>query len=62
MKIRISEVWNYTGESKELAIIEADVSMAAHVVIGWISVNRPDLELADTTSKHGFHAIAVIDG
>lgn len=59
MQIRISEVWNYRGESKELAIIEANDRTPANDVFKWILANRPDLSCANTPNDHGFHAIAI---
>ena len=56
MKVRISEVWNYRGEVKELAVIEANGKAD---VYDWISKNRPDLSLATGVNDHGFHAIAI---
>ena len=58
MKIKISEVWNNTGESKELAILNIE-SEPMRAVYNWIDENRPDLELADTFYSHGFHAIEI---
>jgi hypothetical protein len=62
MKIRISEVWNARGESKELAIIESPGKssvLAKQVVYKWIDEHRPDLTCACCMSDHGFHAIAI---
>lgn len=58
MKIRISEVWNSTGSTVELAVIEAGSNPRA-AVYNWIETNRPDLTLADTVYAHGFHAVAL---
>lgn len=60
MKIRISEVWNASGRSVDLATIEVkNVGVATLSVQNWIKNNRPDLGLADTIFAHGYHAIAI---
>lgn len=55
MKIQINEVWNNSGKSVELAVIEA-VGNPRLAVLDWIKTNRPDLSLADSIYSHGFHA------
>jgi hypothetical protein len=63
MKIKISEVWNADGRSKELAVIDVEDVRgkygARRAVEEWILQNRPDLQLADTIYAHGYHAIAI---
>lgn len=64
MKISINEVWNAEGRSEHLAVIEIlgnSPVAARHAVWAWILSNRPDLDLAQSISAHGFHAIAVPD-
>lgn len=60
IQIKISEVWNGTGESETLAIIETTPQLAKTEVYQWINANRPDLSLARTIYAHGFHACEVI--
>lgn len=62
MTIRISEVWNNDTPHKktELAvIIIAPKKNPVLAVQNWISANRPDLQLADTITAHGYHAIEI---
>ena len=56
MKILIQEVWNATGESKTLAVIETYSSWPNVAVTEWIKNNRPDLTLANGIYSHGFYA------
>ena len=58
MKIRISEVWNLSGKTQEIGIIEAEGN-PTRAVYDWIEKNRPDLSLANTVVAHGFHAKAI---
>lgn len=61
MKVKISEVWNSKGQSKELAIIEVetrDERAFTLEVLNWISANRPDLSCAGPID-HGFEAHAI---
>ena len=55
MKIQINEVWNSTGKSVELAVIEASGN-PRRAVYDWIAANRPDLDMATALYSHGFHA------
>ena len=65
--ILISEVWNASAKSVELARIPAIMtdSGAVHpyrtklAVQAWIQQNRPDLMLALGLSDHGYHAKAL---
>ena len=59
MKIRISEVWNRVGKSKELAVIESDNLLGPSAVRKWIRENRPDLTVAESIYAHGYHAVEV---
>ena len=60
MKIRITEVWNNEGRSKELTTIEVATGERPHQAVWkWILENRPDLELAASVWAHGFHAVEV---
>lgn len=58
MRIQINEVWNDSGKSVELAIIEP-VGSPFLAVQTWIATNRPDLECAMSIYAHGFHAVEV---
>ena len=58
MKIQINEVWNQTGKSEELTVIEVNgtPSDCRSAVRDWIDNNRPDLQLASGLYDHGYHA------
>lgn len=58
MKAKISEVWNQSGRTVVIAEIETKPSSFRSDVFKWIEENRPDLNLADTLTAHGFHAVA----
>lgn len=55
MKIQINEVWNDTGKSNKLAVIEVNGNPKL-AVWDWIEANRPDLSLDTGLFAHGFHA------
>lgn len=59
MKIRINEVWNTKGETKELAVVECHPLSARATVWRWINNNRPDLSLATDINAHGYHAVEI---
>ncbi len=62
MKIKISEVWNNEGRSVALEIIEVPSPReAALAVLRWINNHRPDLQMADRFTPHGFHAVEIED-
>lgn len=55
MRILISEVWNDTGKSVQLAVINGGHAPRL-AVYDWITDHRPDLSLACTLYDHGYHA------
>ena len=61
MRIRISEVWNAKGRSKELTVIDTQED-PKRAVRDWIASNRPDLYIARGLHDHGFHAVQIPEG
>lgn len=58
MQIKISEVWNESGKSEQLTVIEPTENPYL-AVTGWIEKNRPDLRLASGLFDHGYHAVEI---
>jgi hypothetical protein len=58
MKIQIDEVGIGNGyEKKTLVVIESE--NPKWDVYKWISINRPDLDIATLLEPHGFHAFQI---
>ncbi len=57
MKIKIEEVWNDTGKSQELAVLDIRPGINPYTTVrNWIYENRRDLSLADGLFSHGYYA------